>query len=245
MYFWAFNSISAIVYKGLFARATTNSLDFSSVLKVVNCTLSSTWSTSRTSLVKRFIYNLRWADGEQKVVNCTFSPCLMVSKWSVGLFGCCPPMKWLIKEFPSCSKLSMDDVACLLNHTHAASLKVVGKEWHNIPSKGCYRLKVILKVVIWSNRSLKPSNDSCCRRRNFGGIWHSRTFMVKGESVLLTIPSKWTRTSLDHFSPHFSKEVWICFVRSVWLSVFVSSVAIFIIILVSPNPHGWAILLML
>ena len=135
---------------------------------------------------------------------------------------------------------------CLLTKPHSrCSLEDGRKGVAHIPSKGCYRLKVILKVVIWSNRSLKPSNDSCCRRRNFGGIWHSRTFMLKGESVLLTIPSKWTRTSLDHFSPHFSKEVWICFVRSVWLSVVVSSVAIFIIILVSPNPHGWAILLML
>ena len=48
----------------------TRSLDFSSGLKIVNCTLSSASSTSRVSRVKRFTYDLR----------VSFSPCLMVSK---------------------------------------------------------------------------------------------------------------------------------------------------------------------
>jgi len=63
----------------------------------------------------------------------------------------------------------MDDVVSLLNHTHAAPLRVVGKERHKISSGSCCRLGVILKVVIWSNRSFKPSNDSSCGRWNFGG----------------------------------------------------------------------------
>ena len=36
----------------------------------------------------------------------------------------------------------------------------------------------------------QPSNDSSCGRWNFEGIRHSRTLVVKGEFVLLTIPSK-------------------------------------------------------
>ena len=84
----------------------------------------------------------------------------------------------------------MDDVACLLNHTRTTPLRVVGREWHNISFGGYYRLKVILKVVIWSSGSFKPLNDSSCGRRNFGSIGHSRTFVVKGEFVLLTIPPR-------------------------------------------------------
>ena len=113
----------------------------------------------------------------------------MVGKWSAGLFGRYPPMKWHTKELPSCSKLSMDDVANLLNHTHPAPLRVVRKEQHNISSGGCYKLKVVLKVVMWSSKSFRPSNNSSCGRQNFRGIGHSRTFVVKGESILLTIPS--------------------------------------------------------
>ena len=53
-----------------------NSLNFNPTLKVVNYTLSSALSTSTTSLVKRFTYDLGGS----------FSPCLMVSRWSTGLF---------------------------------------------------------------------------------------------------------------------------------------------------------------
>ena len=84
----------------------------------------------------------------------------------------------------------MDDIASLLNHTRATSLRMVGKERHKISSRGCCRLRVILKVVIWSSGSFRLSNDSSGGRRNFGGKGHFRTFIVKGESVLLTIPSK-------------------------------------------------------
>lgn len=99
-------------------------------------------------------------------------------------------MKWCIRELPSCSKFSMDDVASFLNHTRAAPLRVVGKEWHKISFGGCCRIKVILKVVIWSSGSFRPSNDSSYGRQNFKGKGHSRNFVVKGESFLLTIPSK-------------------------------------------------------
>ena len=135
-------------------KVTTNSLDFNPALKVVNCTLSSASSISRTSQVKCFTYDFR----------VTFSPCLMVSKWSAGLFKCCLPTKWCTKELPSCPKLSMDNVASLLNNTCAAPLRVVGKERHNIPSGGCCKLKVVLKVVMWSSISFRSSNNSSCGR---------------------------------------------------------------------------------
>ena len=110
------------------------------------------------------------------------------------------PTDWRTKELPSCSKLSMDDVANLLNHSCVAPLRVVGKERHKISSRGYCRLRVILKVVIWSNRSFRPSNNLSRERRNFGGSGHSRTFIVKGEFVLQTIPSRfWSVFSLIAF----------------------------------------------
>ena len=116
MYFYAFRSISAIVFGGFFANETTNSLDFNPALKVVSCTLSS--ATSNVSRVKRFTYDLR----------VSFCPCLMVSKWFAGLLGCCPPMKWHKKELPNCSKLSMDDVGNFVNHSLTTPLKAT-REW--------------------------------------------------------------------------------------------------------------------
>ena len=132
------------------------------------------------SLVKRFTYDLR----------VSFSLCLMVSKWSTDLFRCCPLTKWHSKELPNCLKLSMDKVGSLLNHTCVAPLRVVGKERHNITSRGYWRPRVVLKVVMWSNGSFRPSNDLSCGRRNFKGIGHSSTLVMKGESILLTIPLK-------------------------------------------------------
>ena len=83
MHFCAFKSISAIILGGFFASEAMNSLDFSPALKVINCILSSASSSSRISRVNHFTYDLR----------VSFSPCLMVSKWSAGLLGHCPPMK--------------------------------------------------------------------------------------------------------------------------------------------------------
>ena len=106
---------------------TINSLDFSPALKVINYTLSSASSTSKVSRVKHFTYDLR----------VSFSPCLMVSKWSAGLLGCYPPTKWCKKALLNCSKLSMDEVGNFVNHSLAAPLRVVGKEQHSILSGGC------------------------------------------------------------------------------------------------------------
>ena len=97
---------------------TTNSLDFNPALKVVNCNLSSASSTSKFSQVKCFTYNLK----------VSFSHCLMVSKWSAGLFGRCPPTKCHKKALPNCLKLSMDDVGNFVNHSLTAPLRMVGKE---------------------------------------------------------------------------------------------------------------------
>ena len=83
IYFYTFKSISAIVLEGFLAKETMNSLNFNPALKVFSCTASSTLSTSNVSQVKCITYNLRLS----------FSPCLMVSKWSAGLFGHYSPMK--------------------------------------------------------------------------------------------------------------------------------------------------------
>ena len=114
----------------------------------------------------------------------------MVSKWSASLFGHCPPTKWRRKELPSYSKLSMDDVGNLVNHSLATPLKVVGKEWHNISSGGCWRPRVILKVLRWSSGSFNSLNGSSWVRQNFEGTGHSWTTKVNGESVFLTILSR-------------------------------------------------------
>ena len=133
---------------GFFAKETTNSLDFNPALKVVSCTLSFASSTSKISRVKRVTYDLR----------VSFSLCLMVSKWSAGLFGHCLLMKWQRKELPSCLKLSMNDVGSLVNHSLVAPLRVVGKEGHSISLGGYWRPKIILKVLRWSKISFNPSN---------------------------------------------------------------------------------------
>ena len=94
------------------------------------------------------------------------------------------------KELPSCSKLSIDDVGSLVNHSLAAPLRVVGKEWRSISSGGCWRPKVVLKVLRWSKGSFSLLNGLSCDKRNLEGMGHSRTTMVKGESVLLAILSR-------------------------------------------------------
>ena len=150
MYFCTFRSISAIVFEGFFMSETTNSLDFNPALKVVSYTLSSALSTSIVSRVKHFTNDLR----------VSFSPCLMVSKWSIGLLGHCPLKKWRKKELPNCLKLSMDDVGNFVNHSLTAPLRVVRNEWHSILSRGYWRPWVILKVLRWSWGSFSPSIDS-------------------------------------------------------------------------------------
>ena len=114
----------------------------------------------------------------------------MVNRWSAGLFGCCPLTKWRRKELLSCSKLSIDDVGSLVNHYLVAPLRVVGKERYSISLGGYWRPKIILKVLRWSKGSFSSTNGSSCGKRNFKGTGHSRTTMVKGKSVLLTILSR-------------------------------------------------------
>ena len=159
---------------------TTNSLDFKPTLKVVSCTLSSASSISSTSLLNRFTYDL--SDSP--------SSCLIVSRWSTGLFCRCPLTKWCTNELLSCSKSSIDDWANFLNRTCTAPLRVAGKEWHRISYGVCYRLRVILKVVMWSNGSFRLSYNPSWGKWNLGGKRHSRTFVVKRELVLFTISSK-------------------------------------------------------
>ena len=124
----------------------------------------------------------------------------MVRRWSAVLFGRCPPMKWWIKEPLSYSKLSMDDVGSLLNHSRAAPLRVVGKEWHRISSGGCWRPNVALNVFKWSSGSFSLSKGSNWGKQNLEGTGHSWTATVNGESVFLTILSKlWSVFSLMAF----------------------------------------------
>ena len=127
MYFCAFKSISAIIFRGFFASETTNSLDFSPTLKVINYTLSSVSSTSKVSRINRSMYDLK----------VSFSLCLIVIKWPAGLLGRCPLTKWRKKALLNCSKLSMDEVGNFVNHSLIATLRVVGKERHSISLGGC------------------------------------------------------------------------------------------------------------
>ena len=84
----------------------------------------------------------------------------------------------------------MDDVGNFVNYTLAAPLRVVEKERYCISSEGYERPRVVLKVLRWSRGSFSSSNDSSWGRQNFDGIGHSKTTVVKSESVLLTILSR-------------------------------------------------------
>ena len=95
-------------------------------------------------------------------------------------------MKWRRKALLNCSKLSTNDVGNFVNHSLATPLRVVGKEWHSISSGGYWRPGVVLKVLRWSWGSLSPSNGLSWGNRNFDGIGHSKTAVVKGELVALT-----------------------------------------------------------
>ena len=98
-------------------------------------------------------------------------------------------MKWRRKTLLNCSKLSIDEVGNFVNHSLAVALRVVGNERHSISSGGCWRPNIVLKVLRWSWRSLSPLNGSSWGRQNLEGTGHSRTAVVKGESVALIILS--------------------------------------------------------
>ena len=99
----------------------------------------------------------------------------------------------------------MNNIGSLVNHSLAAPLRVVGKEWHNISSMGYWRPRVVLNVLRWSKGSFRLSNDSSYGRQNFEGTGHSRTAIVNGESFLLTILSRlW---SIFSFIAHFRSSI--------------------------------------
>ena len=155
----------------------------------------------------------------------------MVSRWSAVLFGRCPLTKWQTKEPLSCLKLSMDDVGSLLNHSQAASLRVVGKERHRISSGGYWRPNVILNIFSSSSGSFSPSKGSSWGKQNWEGIGHSWTATVNGESVFLTILSKlWTIFSLMAFLNSS-----ISFLISLKRSEFVSSGVLVRLLLLSTS----------
>ena len=114
-------------------------------------------------------------------------------------------MKWCRKALLNYLKLSMDEFGSFVNHSLAAAFRVVGNEWHSISSSGCWRPNVVLKVLRWSWGSLSPSNDSSWGRRNLEGTGHSRTTVVKGEFVALTILS--TLWSVFSFRAFLSSSI--------------------------------------
>ena len=69
-----------------------------------------------------------------------------------------------------------------------------------------------MKVLRWSNESFRPSNDWSCKGRNFEGIGHSRTAVVKDESVLRTILSK-LRSIFSHIALLSSSNYLLIFLR--------------------------------
>ena len=111
----------------------------------------------------------------------------MMSRWSAGLFGRCSPTKCRTKELLSYSKLLMDDGGNLVNHSLATPLRVVGKERHRISSGGCWRPRVVLNVLRWSNGSFSPSKGLSWGRWNLEGTGHSWTAKVNSKFAILTI----------------------------------------------------------
>ena len=77
-----------------------------------------------------------------------------------------------------------------MNHSLAAPLRVMGKERHNISLGGCWRPRIVLKVLRWSTGSLSPSNSLSWGNQNLDGTRHSRIVVVNDEYVVLTILSK-------------------------------------------------------
>ena len=114
-------------------------------------------------------------------------------------------MKWCRKALLNWSKLSMDEFGNFVNHFLVAALRVVGNERHSISFGGCWRPNVVLKVSRWSWGSLSPLNGSSWGRRNLEGTGHSRTAVVKGESMALTILS--TLQSVFSFRAFLSSSI--------------------------------------
>ena len=116
----------------------------------------------------------------------------MFRRWPVGFLCFCPPMKWWTKPLLSCSKFAMVLRGILLNHTLAAPFNVVGNALQITLSGVIYNSISVLNDSMWSKGSLEPSYDSNCGRWNFGGRGEFSTSVVKGESVLRIIPSRFS-----------------------------------------------------
>ena len=99
-------------------------------------------------------------------------------------------MKWQTKESLSWSKFAIDVTGSLQNHTFATPLRVTGNDLQIISSKVCWRFNIVLNTLMWSRGSLLPSYTSSYGRQNLGGKGYSRMLVVKGESVLLIMPSR-------------------------------------------------------
>ena len=106
----------------------------------------------------------------------------------MGLLRFWPPIKCQTNKSLNYLKFAIDDTGSLLNHTLMAPLSVVGKDLHITSSGVCCRFSIILKAPIWLTRSLLSSYNSSCGRRNLRGKRHSKTLVVKGESILLSMP---------------------------------------------------------
>ena len=145
-------------------------------------TWSSTSSTYSNSLLNRVTYYL--SDSP--------STCWMLRRWPIGFLCLCPSMKWQTKPLPSCLKFAMVLRGILLNRTLATPFSIVGNALHITSFGIIYNSISILNDSMWSKGSLESSYDSNCGRRNFGRRGWFSTSMVKGESVLLIIPSRFS-----------------------------------------------------
>ena len=147
-------------------------------------------------------------------------------------------MKWRRKALLNCSKLSMDKFGNFVRHSLAAAFRVVGNERHSISSGGCWRPNVVLKVLRWSWGSLSLLNGSSWGRWNLEGTRHSRTTVVKGESVALTILS--TLRSVFSFRAFLSSSIYFLTSRS--KSEFCSSEVVglrwALLLWLSPSSYG-------
>ena len=116
----------------------------------------------------------------------------MLRRWPIGFLCLCPSMKWRTKILLSCSKFAMVLEGILLNHTLAAHFKIVRNVLHITLSGVICNSINVLKDSMWSKGSLEPSYDSNCGRQNFSGRGRFNTSVVKGESVLRIIPSRFS-----------------------------------------------------
>ena len=127
-----------------------NRTELTPLWKAVNSNLSTISSTVKTSL-------LNWVMKDREL---SLSPCSIVSRPDEERLCLCPPIKLLTNTLLNSSKKPTVFGSILLNHTHAAPLRVVGKALHIISSRTPWRCIVVLKVAMWSHESCVPSYES-------------------------------------------------------------------------------------